>query len=123
MFIELVKDALVEYSYDAELAGLSYTFESQADGILLTVDGYNDKLHVLAKVVVEKMKTLKVDEERFRLIMDQVRRSTPQTRIMRAHPDHCPSAKARSRQLPPRPALQSCCFQHGLPHFGDCLDS
>lgn len=75
MFIELVKDALVEYSYDAELAGLSYTFDTQGDGILLTVDGYNDKLHVLAKVVVEKMKSLQVDEERFRLIMDQVRRA------------------------------------------------
>ncbi|ORY56460.1 Metalloenzyme, LuxS/M16 peptidase-like protein [Leucosporidium creatinivorum] len=75
LFTELVKDALTEYSYDAELAGLSYTFETQGDGILLTVDGYNDKLHVLAKVVVEKMKELKVDEERLRLITDQLKRA------------------------------------------------
>lgn len=72
LFTELVKDALTEYSYDAELAGLSYTLETQGDGIMLTVDGYNDKLHVLAKVVLEKMKELKVDEERLRLITDQV---------------------------------------------------
>lgn len=51
---------------------MSYTLESQADGILLTVDGYNDKLDVLAKVVVEKMRNLQVNEERFRLIVDQV---------------------------------------------------
>lgn len=75
LYIELVKDALVEYSYDAELAGLSYQLETQADGILLTVDGYNDKLEVLAKVVLEKMKGFEVDEERFNLIVDQVRLS------------------------------------------------
>lgn len=71
---ELVRDALTEYSYDAELAGLSYTFDSQADGIVLTVDGYNDKLAVLAKVVFEKMKSLKVDPKRFDIIKDQVSR-------------------------------------------------
>lgn len=75
LYTELVKDALVEYSYDAELAGLSYQLDTQADGILLTVDGYNDKLEVLAKVVLEKMKDLKVDEERFNLIMDQLKRA------------------------------------------------
>lgn len=69
---ELVRDGLTEYSYDAELAGLSYTFDSQADGIVLTVDGYNDKLAVLAKVVFEQMKSLKVDPKRFEIIKDQV---------------------------------------------------
>lgn len=54
------------------MAGLSYTFDSQADGILLTIDGYNDKLGVLAKVVFEKMRTLQVDKKRFDIVMDQV---------------------------------------------------
>ena len=72
-FTELIRDSLTEYSYDAELAGLSYTFDSQADGILLTVDGYNDKLAVLAKVVFEKIRSLQVDPQRFTIIKDQVR--------------------------------------------------
>lgn len=73
LFTELIRDSLVEYSYDADLAGLSYTFDSQADGILLTIDGYDDKLEVLSKVVFDTIKTLKVDKKRFDIIVDQVR--------------------------------------------------
>lgn len=72
-FTELIRDSLVEYSYDADLAGLSYTFSSEADGIVLTLDGYNDKLHVLARVVFEKIRSLQVDPKRFEIIKDQVR--------------------------------------------------
>ncbi|KAM0792238.1 hypothetical protein ACM66B_004933 [Microbotryomycetes sp. NB124-2] len=74
-FIELVKDALVEYSYDADLAGLSYQLDAQGDGILLTLDGYNDKLTVLGKVIVETIKNLKIQKDRFDLIQDQLRRA------------------------------------------------
>ncbi|GAA6021682.1 hypothetical protein JCM11491_001357 [Sporobolomyces phaffii] len=74
LFTELVRDSLNEYSYDADLAGLSYSFEQQGDGILLNADGYNDKLAVLLRVVVERMKGLKVDPKRFDIIVDQMRR-------------------------------------------------
>lgn len=67
-------DAMNEYSYDADLAGLSYKLDTQADGILMTVDGYNDKLPVLAKVVLEKIATLKIDPKRFDLVKDQISR-------------------------------------------------
>jgi insulysin len=80
LFTELVRDSLSEYSYDADLAGLRYTFDSQADAILLTIEGYNDKLAVLAKVVLERIRTLKVDPERFSIIMDQVRSSKGEPR-------------------------------------------
>ncbi|GAA6064646.1 hypothetical protein JCM10212_004488 [Sporobolomyces blumeae] len=74
LFTELVRDSLNEYSYDADLAGLSYSFEQQGDGILLSADGYNDKLAVLVKVVVRRMKELEVDRKRFDIIVDQMRR-------------------------------------------------
>jgi len=77
LFTELVKDSLNEYSYDADLAGLSYSFEQQGDGILLNADGYNDKLAVLLEVVVKRMKELKVDKKRFDIIVDQVRSPLP----------------------------------------------
>lgn len=67
-------DAMSEYSYDADLAGLSYKLDTQADGMLMTVDGYNDKLPVLAKVVLEKIASLKIDPKRFDLVKDQIRR-------------------------------------------------
>lgn len=72
-------DVMSEYSYDADLAGLSYKLETQSDGILLNIDGYNDKLPVLAKVVMEKMRALDVvsnerDRQRFEMVKDQARR-------------------------------------------------
>lgn len=74
MYLDLVMDAMAEYSYDADLAGLSYRLDSQADGIIIQVDGYNDKLPVLARVVLEKMANIKLDPQRFDLIKDQNRR-------------------------------------------------
>ncbi|GAA6001144.1 hypothetical protein JCM10207_007430 [Rhodosporidiobolus poonsookiae] len=74
LYTELIRDALTEYAYDAELAGLSYTFDQQADGIILTVEGYNDKMAVLVDKVVRRMKDYEVDEQRFQLIVDQLRR-------------------------------------------------
>ncbi|GAA6044580.1 A-factor-processing enzyme [Rhodotorula toruloides] len=74
LFTELVRDSLQEYAYDAELAGLSYNFDQQADGILLSADGYNDKLPLLIEVIVKRMKEYKVDEKRFAIVADMIRR-------------------------------------------------
>ncbi|SGY41131.1 BQ5605_C003g02474 [Microbotryum silenes-dioicae] len=78
---ELVRDALAEYSYDAELAGLSYTFEIQGGGIIVTFDGYNDKLPLLAQVVIDKLTNFTIDPERYELIMDQLRRAYTNNRL------------------------------------------
>ncbi|RUS32698.1 Metalloenzyme, LuxS/M16 peptidase-like protein [Jimgerdemannia flammicorona] len=75
LYTDLLKDSLSEYSYDAEVAGLSYNIENQLEGMLLGVGGYNDKLSVLLEKVVVKMKEFEVDRERFGLIKDQLRRS------------------------------------------------
>lgn len=53
---------------------MSFSFDLQADGVLLSLDGYNDKLSILANVIATRMRDYKVDEQRFRLIHDQVRR-------------------------------------------------
>ncbi|KAF9357740.1 Insulinase (Peptidase M16) [Mortierella sp. NVP85] len=74
LYVNLLKDALNEYSYDADLAGLAYSLDTTVEGMVLYVEGYNDKAHVLLQKVIEKMKTLKVEPDRFRLIQDQVDR-------------------------------------------------
>ncbi|SRR5258706_8676536 len=68
----LITDALTEYAYDAELAGLSYDISDASDGLSLTVGGYNEKAHVLLKRVLEKARTLVVDPHRFEVIREQV---------------------------------------------------
>lgn len=73
LYTDLVRDALTEYSYDADLAGLSYDVSNTAEGIHISVGGYNDKLTVLLKVVLDKLKTLTVNPERFEVLKEQVR--------------------------------------------------
>ena len=81
MLVELLKDALTEYSYDAELAGLAYNIESQGDAIGISVDGYNDKLPVLLGYILEQVRNFKVKDDRFEIIKDQVRRAYLNSRL------------------------------------------
>ncbi|KAI0780630.1 insulin-degrading enzyme [Trametes elegans] len=74
LFADLVTDSLTEFAYDADLAGLSYNFGGHALGCYMTLNGYNDKLHVLAKDVLERVRTLKVSPERLAVIKDQAKR-------------------------------------------------
>ena len=72
LYTVLVTDALIEYSYDAALAGLSYSIEVSSLGFYVAVSGYNDKLHVLLRDVLEKMRSLEVRAERLEIIKEKV---------------------------------------------------
>lgn len=72
LFADLVNDSLTEFAYDADLAGLSYAFESHDLGIFVTLNGYNDKLYVLARAVLKKVKNLVVDPKRLEVMKEQV---------------------------------------------------
>eukprot|EP00943_MAST-04B_sp_MAST-4B-sp1_P002723 g2723.t1 len=69
----LVKDALNEYAYSAEVAGLSYQVYNTVEGLQLCFFGYNDKMYLLAGKVAETLANLKIDEKRFEMIRDKVR--------------------------------------------------
>ncbi|KAI9368118.1 Metalloenzyme, LuxS/M16 peptidase-like protein [Aspergillus egyptiacus] len=73
-YCELVKDALVEYSYDAELAGLDYHLSASIFGLDITVGGYNDKMAVLLEKVISSMRDLTVNPGRFRIIKERLSR-------------------------------------------------
>ncbi|KAI8904966.1 Metalloenzyme, LuxS/M16 peptidase-like protein [Powellomyces hirtus] len=75
IYTDLLKDALNEFSYYAEVAGLSYALENNTDGMVLILAGYNDKLATLLTKIVDKMKNLIVDQKRFKFISEQVARS------------------------------------------------
>lgn len=72
LYTDLVADALTEFAYDADLAGLSYGFSPHALGTIISISGYNDKLHVLAKHVVDKVKNIQVKADRLEIIKEQV---------------------------------------------------
>lgn len=74
LYCELVKDALVEYSYDAEIAGLEYSLGSSTIGLDIDVGGYNDKMSVLLEKVLVSMRDLEVKPDRFKIVKERLLR-------------------------------------------------
>ncbi|KAF8911060.1 Metalloenzyme, LuxS/M16 peptidase-like protein [Gymnopilus junonius] len=76
LYSNLVNDSLTEFSYDADLAGLSYNFTPHTTGLFVSMNGYNDKMIVLVRHVLEKVKGLVIDPQRLAVIKeeDQARR-------------------------------------------------
>lgn len=70
----LVQDALSEYSYAAEIAGLEYSMLSHSLGLDVTVSGYNDKMAVLLEKVLTIMRDLNVREDRFNIVKERLMR-------------------------------------------------
>lgn len=75
LYTDLVKDALEEYSYDADLAGLQYSVHLDTRGLLVEVSGYNDKLAVLLEQVLVTMRDLQIKDDRFNVVKDVLLRS------------------------------------------------
>lgn len=74
MFCQLVKDALSEYSYDAEIAGLEYELGDYYVGIGIDVNGYNDKIAVLLEKLLITMRDLEVKPDRFNIVKERILR-------------------------------------------------
>ena len=74
MFCQLVKDALSEYSYDAEIAGLEYELGDYYVGIGIDVNGYNDKISVLLEKLLITMRDLEVKPDRFNIVKERILR-------------------------------------------------
>ncbi|XP_063610244.1 insulin-degrading enzyme-like isoform X2 [Penaeus indicus] len=85
MFAQLFRDALTEYTYAAELAGLVYSLSNTKYGLTLNVKGYNDKQHVLLEKIMERMTTFTVDPKRFEILKDAYVRALRNFRADQPH--------------------------------------
>ncbi|KNB13758.1 hypothetical protein FOXG_12464 [Fusarium oxysporum f. sp. lycopersici 4287] len=74
LFSDLVRGAVEEYSYDAELAGLQNNISLDSRGLFLDANGYNDKLPVLLEQVVTTMRDLDINEDRYEIIKERLTR-------------------------------------------------
>ncbi|KAH9896624.1 LuxS/MPP-like metallohydrolase [Cubamyces lactineus] len=74
LFVDLVEDALAEVTYDADLAGLSYSVVNQIEGLTVSVGGYSDKIHVLLGTVLDKLRGLQVHPDRLRVLKEKIQR-------------------------------------------------
>ncbi|RCI06352.1 Insulinase (Peptidase M16) [Rhizopus stolonifer] len=74
LYTALLSDSLTEFSYNAEVAGLNYYLTQEPEGIILFVGGFSHKLSLLLEKVVSRMKDLKLKQDRFDMIKDEVTR-------------------------------------------------
>lgn len=72
LYAELVKDALEEYAYDAELSGLVYGVSNFSGGLEIEISGYNDKISVLLEKVLLTMRDLEIKEDRFQIVKERL---------------------------------------------------
>ncbi|KAK5386061.1 metalloprotease [Exophiala xenobiotica] len=74
LFLNLVKDALSTYSYDAEISGLSYAIIPNQLGVDISVHGYNDKMAVLLEKILSTIRTIEIKDDRFEIIKERMAR-------------------------------------------------
>jgi len=92
-----VIEELNEYSYDAADAGLSYALYSVPGGFELAVVGFNDKLALLLRTVVKKMRTTSsLTASTYRIVCDRLERSLT-NQAFKQRP--CDQASRKAREL------------------------
>ncbi len=72
LFVELFRDSITEYSYEADLAGLRYGLNPNNYGLNISFSGFNDKMDVLLNKVFERMASFRVDSQRFNILKESV---------------------------------------------------
>ena len=75
LLVSMMIDNLVEFSYPAYLAGLSYDLYKHVRGVTLKIAGYNDKQEVLLETILKKLKTSPLRDDRFANLKERLQRS------------------------------------------------
>lgn len=70
LLLELFKDHLNEFTYDAYLGGLSYHADVSLTGISLRVSGYHEKQRVLLEKLLDSLFTFEIREDRFAVLRE-----------------------------------------------------
>ncbi|CAL1267103.1 unnamed protein product [Larinioides sclopetarius] len=85
LIVQLVKDALNEYAYAAELAGLSYVLGNTKLGIFLSIKGYSSKQHILLQKIMDKLTTIQICKKRFDILKEGLRKCLSNFRAEQPH--------------------------------------
>ncbi len=84
LYVELLSDAVNEFTYPAYLAGLNFGIGAGDRGITLSVSGYNDKQMVLLSRIVDSITSAELDNGRFDNIRKDLIRSLENVKTARA---------------------------------------
>lgn len=75
LYVAMVNDELNEFSYPANLAGLSYSLYKHIRGLTIRISGYSDKQDVLLERIVSALDRPKLDPQRFRILKQDLVRN------------------------------------------------
>eukprot|EP00931_Biecheleriopsis_adriatica_P098714 TRINITY_DN7278_c2_g1_i1.p1 TRINITY_DN7278_c2_g1~~TRINITY_DN7278_c2_g1_i1.p1 ORF type:complete len:588 (+),score=154.18 TRINITY_DN7278_c2_g1_i1:1378-3141(+) len=115
MWSRCVEEALQEYAYDAEVAGVGYSLNLGGGHLKLVLSGYNDKLGVLLDAVLEKITSMvEVPEHVFEIVADaygdEVRNQTLHSPPYAQCSMHFEELTSRGSSYPPYKRLEA--FEH-----------
>ncbi|KAF6785196.1 zinc protease [Colletotrichum sojae] len=90
LLTKILREELETSSFGAELAGMRYTVTNDVHGLVLRINGYNDKLAFLLEHVLKNLHDLRVEGKTFGIAKDWISRwyenrtfEAPYTRISR----------------------------------------
>ncbi|KAJ2892922.1 metalloprotease, partial [Coemansia aciculifera] len=80
LFVLVLKDSLSEITYDAQVAGLWFDIHESVEGFNISVEGFNDKVPQLLKILLTTIKNFKVDDTQFEVYSREVRKKLDNVR-------------------------------------------
>jgi secreted Zn-dependent insulinase-like peptidase len=84
LYVNLLQDAVNEFTYPALLAGLNFSIYTHSRGISLKVSGYNDKQLILLERIVDSITGAQLDNQRFDNIRADLVRGLENVKTTRA---------------------------------------
>ncbi|RLN98317.1 hypothetical protein BBJ28_00005129 [Nothophytophthora sp. Chile5] len=85
LYVKLIRDALNEYAYHANVAELMYSLHVKESGLELLFGGFNDKLHLLVEVVVAAVFATEIRDARFDVMKEELLRESKNSLMKVAH--------------------------------------
>lgn len=75
LYVEMLLDHLIEYTYQAEVAGLSYDIYPHQGGITLHLTGFSGKQKILLALLIKKARKPNFSQDRLTLVKRQLLRN------------------------------------------------
>ncbi len=75
LYVAMVNDELSEFSYPADLAGLSYSLYKHIRGVTIRISGYSDKQDILLRRIVAALDRPRLDPQRFEILRQDLVRN------------------------------------------------
>ncbi|XP_041968521.1 insulin-degrading enzyme [Aricia agestis] len=75
LWVLVLRDRLQQFVYAAELAGIRWNISNGKFGLTITIDGYDDKQHVLLEKIIDHIVSFEADPKRFDIMKENHIRS------------------------------------------------